>query len=129
MYDSAGEAAYARHLDLLKRTGKILRWDRGQSQIVFHGGALERLIRFKPDFIVTELDGSSHADDFKGLVRLKPKIGKSGKLGLGKLELPEAFRLRVILWEAKFPNLPVRVVDQYGNVKWTLDEKRRGVAA
>ena len=120
-YDSQMEANRAATLELERRAGRILGWERGSSVVVFPGPTRARTIRFKPDFIVYHLDGSTHAEDVKGLVRLKPRMGVRG-LRRGQLVLPKDVRIRIILWEALFPDIPVLVVDQHGVVMWRLGE-------
>jgi hypothetical protein len=121
-YDSAAEANRAAQLDLLVRAGKIRAWFRGKSTVVFSDGGRERTITFTPDFIIHNHDDSVYAEDVKGLVRLRPKMGKLGMLR-GRLVLAKDFRLRAILWEARFPEIPIKVVDANGNVLWQLDHR------
>jgi hypothetical protein len=101
-YDSGAEANYAAILELRRKAGQIRCWKRGQIQTLIEGPNRRRRITYRPDFIVTSNDGRSEAIDVKGV-------------------LPRDFRLRAILWERKFPDLPLRVVDRDGNVKWSLD--------
>ena len=101
-YDSAAEANYAAILELRKKAHQIERWERGTPQILVDGPTRRLRITYRPDFIVYNLDHSREAIDVKGVV------GRE-------------FRLKAILWAHKFPNVPLRVVDLNGNVKWQLE--------
>jgi|GEM_PF-4368184 len=105
-YDSKMEANYAARLDLEKRAGKILNWWRGERVDLLGSPGRPGRVTYKPDFHVVYPDGQEVAIDVKGAV-------------------PRDFRIRVALWELKFPNLPLRVVDKDGNVCWP--KKRRPV--
>lgn len=101
-YDSRAEARRAMDLVLLKAAGKIHRWERGEAQVLLEGRTRSRRVTYKPDFIVWDTERRAHAEDVKGMV-------------------PKDFRIKAILWERRFPDLPLRVVDANGNLKWSLD--------
>lgn len=88
VYDSRGEAEYARRLDLLLAAGRIARWRRGTDWEI-----LERPNRivYRPDFEVWRLDGTLEAHDFKGM------------------ETP-VFKLKAKLFRARYPGVPLVVV-------------------
>lgn len=109
-YDSAAEAHYAAILELQKKAGRIVRWERGTPQILIDGPTKRLRITYRPDFLVYYDNGACEAVDVKGVV-------------------PEAFRLRAILWRRKFPGIPLRVVDKDGNQKWSLDGRAKERAA
>lgn len=113
LYPSAAEAAHAQRLDLLKRGGKIHGWRRGRPIVLVEGETRRKTIRYCPDFLVTNLDGTTVAIDVKGVVTRE-------------------FRMKAILWEKKFPRTPLMIVDARGRQKPALDytaPKRRAVNA
>jgi hypothetical protein len=106
IWDSAAEANYAAILELQRKGGKIARWERGTAQILIDGPNRSRRVTYKPDFIVYYGDQTREAIDVKGCV-------------------PRDFRIKALLWEQRFPNLPLRVIDRDGNTKWTLEPAKR----
>lgn len=105
-FDSKAEARRAAELELLRLAGKIHRWERGTPQVLVEGPTRRRRITYKPDFIVWDNEWHCHAEDVKGAV-------------------PRDFRLRAILWEQKFPRIPLQVIDSRGQVVWSLDDPPR----
>ena len=63
-YDSKAEAAHAARLDLAKRAGAIADWKR-QVPIDIGDPGIDR--PYRVDFVVTENDGSIHAEEVKGV--------------------------------------------------------------
>ena len=114
LYDSAAEAHRAATLDLLVKAGRIVRWERGSRQLVFDGG-VGRKVFYTPDFLVWRGDRQAHAEEVKGVAR---------DWRTKRLILPRDLRIRLILWEVKYPDLPVIVVDRDGSVIWRLNSKR-----
>lgn len=94
-YDSAGEAAWAEHLDLLQMAGQIREWQRGRVWVLLQAPKKRDCITLKPDFEVWGSDGSFRCVDFKGVVT------------------PE-FRLKAKLWKAVYPSVPLYVVKADG---------------
>ncbi len=113
LYDSGTEASRAASLDLLQLAKKIHRWERGVSQIILDEG-IGRRVSYCPDFLVWTDAHTCRAEEVKGFARDKKK----------RLVLPRDLRIRLILWESRFPNLPVVVVDGEGNELWRLPKKR-----
>ena len=113
LYDSAAESHRAATLDLLTRAGKLARWERGASQVILDDG-VGRSVSYCPDFIVYMNDGTRRAEEVKGYARDKKK----------RLVLPRDLRMRMILWEQKFVNLPVIVVDKDGTELWKLPPRK-----
>lgn len=91
-YASAAEARYAAKLDLWLRVGELLSWHRGRQYVLVDGPTPAHRITYTPDFECVAMDGTDYVVDVKGAT-------------------PRDFRLRAILWAAKFPDRPLRVVD------------------
>ncbi len=113
LFDSKTEASRAASLDLFQLAGKIHRWERGASQVLLDEG-IGRRVSYCPDFLVWTDAHTCRAEEVKGFARDRKK----------RLVLPRDLRIRLILWETKFPNLPVVVVDGEGNELWRLPAKR-----
>ena len=92
-YDSAGEAEYARRLDLLKAAGAIHDWRRGGEWVLLDSptGRKRDGITLRPDFEVWPAPGRLEVRDFKGVVT-------------------EVFRLKALLFKARFPDVPLLIV-------------------
>jgi hypothetical protein len=90
LYDSRGEAAYARHLDLLKAAGHIRGWRRGRRWPLVPG------VTLRPDFEVTLPDGSLECRDFKGCVTRE-------------------FTVKAKVWAVVYPTVPLVVVRADGS--------------
>lgn len=109
VYDSADEAARAAMLELLRMAGKIERWERGAKQSLIDLGPGKR-VTYKPDFIVIGKEGQRWAEDVKGT---KNKDGRTVAITVTR-----EFRIKALLWETRFPNLPLRVVNRDGDIIW-----------
>ena len=109
LYDSKAEAAYAADLDMRKRAGLIERWERGEKQTLVGGGPSGRKVTYRPDFIVYAKDGTAHAVDVKGYVTRE-------------------FRIKAILWELRFPHMPLLTVKNGREVDVLAPYRRRGAA-
>jgi Protein of unknown function (DUF1064) len=96
VYDSRGEAAYARRLDLLRAAGAIRDWRRGGVWVLLDAPRTRDRITLRPDFEVVRNDGSLRAVDFKGC-------------------LTREFRLKAKLWRAVYPAVPLYVVRADGS--------------
>ena len=88
VYDSRGEADYARHLDRRLAAGQLRSWRRGRDWLLLEP---PNTIRYRPDFEVWRLDGTLEAHDFKGM------------------ETP-VFKLKAKLFRARYPGVPLVVV-------------------
>lgn len=104
VWDSAGEADYARHLDVLKAAGQIHDWGRGYRiqllpAIAIAGGKAQRTV-YIPDFFVklTPLN-VAYFIDFKGV------------------QTP-IFRLKMRLLKDKHPEIRVLLVTKDGGQTW-----------
>ena len=98
-YDSAGEAAYARHLDVLKASGHIHEWRRGRPWVLLDpppGGRRRDGIRYVPDFEVWPSPGQLELREFKGA-------------------LTREFRLKAKLFRARYPDVPLVLVRANGS--------------
>ena len=99
MYDSAGEAEYARRLDLLKAAGAIHAWRRGGTWVLLDpppGGGRRERITLRPDFEVWPAPGRLEVRDFKGVVTA-------------------VFRLKALLFKRRYPDVPLVVVRADGS--------------
>ena len=63
VYDSKGEAAHARRLDLLKGAGEVRWWLRQVPVMIGEPGVDKP---YRVDFVVCNADGSVHAEEYKG---------------------------------------------------------------
>jgi hypothetical protein len=97
-YDSAGEAEYARHLDLLQAAGAIRAWRRGGEWVLLDSptGKKRDGITLRPDFEVWPAPGQLEVRDFKGVVTA-------------------VFRLKAKLWKARYPDVPLVIVRADGS--------------
>lgn len=95
VYDSAGEAAYAQRLDMLKAAGHIKDWRRGREWVLVEAPKKRDRICLRPDFEVTRPDGTLYVLDFKGM-------------------LTPVFRLKAKLWKAVYPTVPLMIVKADG---------------
>ena len=84
-FDSKAEARRYEELKLLKMAGEILNF-KTQPSFRFDSG-----VRYRPDFIVWNADGTCHVEDVKGMETADFKIKKK-------------------TWEHEYPQLPLRVV-------------------
>lgn len=106
-YDSSIEAYRASQLDLLQKAGKIEGWCRGEKDLIADGGVGKRAW-YKPDFCVWDAM-SSWVEDVKAQDRKT-----------GKAIVTQGFRLKAILWALRYPDLPLRVVNKFGEIIWRL---------
>lgn len=90
VYDSRGEAEYARQLDLLLAAGRLRSWRRGRPWLLLEP---PNKVTYTPDFEVTTLAGELRCLDFKGV-------------------LTEVFRLKAKLFRARYPGVPLIVVKE-----------------
>lgn len=106
-YDSKAEANYAGVLELQRRAREISAWRRGFAHILASATVLGREYRatYKPDFLVTKLDGSVEAIDVKGV-------------------LAPSFKIKWILWMERYAYMPLRAVDRDGRQVWPKEKKR-----
>jgi hypothetical protein len=97
VYDSRGEAEYARTLDLRKAAGAIRDWRRGTSWMLLESptGRKRDGIEYIPDFHVWDAQGDFYVLDFKGV-------------------LTREFRLKAKLWRAVYPAIPLVIVKANG---------------
>lgn len=99
VYDSRGEAEYARHLDLLKVAGVIHDWRRGGEWVLLDappGGNRRERITLRPDFEVWPAPGRLEVRDFKGVVTA-------------------VFRVKARLFKRRYPNVPLIIVRADGS--------------
>ena len=94
VFDSRGEAEYARRLDALKAAGEIRDWRRGREWVLLDGPRRADRITYRPDFEV-EVGGALRCVDFKGM-------------------LTREFRLKAKLWRHAYPDVPLYVVKADG---------------
>src|SRR5262249_62072745 len=66
VYDSAGEAGYARRLDRRLAAGAIRAWTRGREWVLLDGPRRRDRITYRPDFEVTDAAGAFYVVRFKG---------------------------------------------------------------
>lgn len=103
-WDSAGEAEYARHLDMLKAAGHIHDWGRGYRiellpAIAIAGGKATRTV-YVPDFFVKFTPQMvAYFIEFKGVQTA-------------------VFRLKMRLLKNKHPNIRVLLVTKDGGQIW-----------
>lgn len=90
VYDSKGEAAYARTLDLLLAAGHLRSWRRGRPWLLLEP---PNKVTYTPDFEVMTLAGELRCLDFKGVVT-------------------EVFKLKAKLFRARYPDVPLVVVKE-----------------
>lgn len=64
--------------------------------MLIQGPTRQRRVTYTPDFVIRKPDGSSYAVDVKGAI-------------------VRDLRIKVLLWEQRFPNLPLVIVDVDGN--------------
>jgi hypothetical protein len=97
VYDSRGEAEYARQLDLRKAAGAIRDWRRGMPWTLLESptGRKRDGIEYTPDFHVWDAQGAFTAVDFKGMET-------------------EVFKLKAKLWRYAYPTVPLFVVKADG---------------
>lgn len=99
LYDSAAEAAYAQHLDLLKAAGAIADWGRGAPIELIPGNRKQRVV-YVPDFWVRERsDEAPFLVDVKGVETVVWRL---------KMRLLRHFR----------PDLRLKVVGTGGKERW-----------
>ena len=100
VYDSRGEAGYARHLDLLKAAGAIHDWRRGREWVLLEtpSGKKRDGITYRPDFELWDAPDRRgfRVVDFKGMVTRE-------------------FRLKAKLWKAHYPDVPLVVARADGS--------------
>lgn len=99
VYDSRGEAEYARHLDLLKAAGVIHDWRRGGEWVLLDtppGGSRRDRITLRPDFEVWPEPGRLEVRDFKGV-------------------MTAVFRVKARLFKRRYPNVPLIIVRADGS--------------
>jgi hypothetical protein len=98
VYDSAGEAEYARRLDFLKAAGHIQDWRRGEPWTLLESptGRKRDGITYTPDFHVWDAQGGFSVVDVKGVETA-------------------VFRLKARLWRAVYPTVPLLVVRADGS--------------
>ena len=96
-YDSAGEAEYARRLDLLKAAGAIHDWRRGGEWVLLDAPRRRDRITLRPDFEVWDTPDQRgfRVVDFKGV-------------------FTAVFRLKLKLWKAAYPGVPFFVARANG---------------
>ena len=90
-YPSRGEAAYARHLDLLKAAGTIHDWRRGREWVLLDAPRRRDRIVYVPDFEVWPTPEQFELREFKGA-------------------MTPSFRLKAKLFKARYPDVPLVVV-------------------
>jgi hypothetical protein len=90
-YASAGEAEYARRLDLLKGAGAIHDWRRGREWVLLDAPRRRDRIVYVPDFEVWTTPGRLELRDFKGVVT-------------------QVFRLKARFFRARYPDVPLVLV-------------------
>lgn len=95
VYDSRGEAEYARRLDLLKAAGQITDWRRGTPWVLLDAPRRADRITYRPDYHVWLPGGDFYVLDFKGV-------------------LTREFRLKAKLWRAVYPTIPLVIVNADG---------------
>lgn len=93
VYDSAAEAYRAATLDLLIKAGEIKSYRR-QPVYTFKCG-----VRYVSDFEICGKSGETWCEDVKSLGTVTA-----------------AFRLKFKLMKDEYPDIPVRVIDKYGNL-------------
>jgi len=96
-YDSAGEAEYARRLDLLKAAGVIHDWRRGREWVLLDAPRRRDRITMLPDFEIWDAPDQRgfRVVDFKGV-------------------LTAVFRLKLKLWKAVYSDVPFFVAKADG---------------
>ena len=96
-YDSAGEAEYARRLDLLKAAGAIHDWRRGREWVLLDAPRRRDSITLRPDFEVFPAPERLELHDFKGV-------------------MTATFRLKAKLFKARYQEVPLIVVRADGSM-------------
>jgi Protein of unknown function (DUF1064) len=98
VYDSRGEAEYAARLDLLEAAGAIRAWRRGRVWTLLDGPRRCDRITLRPDFEVWDAvePGGFRCLDCKGVET-------------------QAWRLKVRLWRAVYPTIPLYVTRADGS--------------
>jgi hypothetical protein len=98
VYDGAGEAAYARHLDLLQAAGAIRAWRRGTPGTLLESptGRKRDGIEDTPDVHVWDARGARYVVDFEGCVTRE-------------------FTLKATRWRTVYPTVPLGVVRADGS--------------
>lgn len=71
-YRSSWEANYARYLQWLKESNKILDW-KHEAEVFWFEGIKRGVVSYLPDFCVTELDGTKEYHEVKGWFDAKSK--------------------------------------------------------
>jgi uncharacterized protein DUF1064 len=86
-YDSAGEAEYARMLDLGCAAGSITDWERPKPFVLLDAPKPRDRVTYKPDFYVIPKAGMSYYVDYKGSAMTETA----------------SWRIKVKLWKQKIP--------------------------
>jgi len=102
VYDSKGEAGLAQELDLLVKSGQVLKVE-PQVQFILYGKNGGKICTHRPDFLLTFRDGHHEVYEYKGYAT-------------------EIWRLKLKLWEDNYPEIPYYVVT--ANERYYLKAKR-----
>lgn len=98
MHDSIGEADYCNELEFLRRAKEIKSFESQVTFILEVNG--KKICEHRPDFVVTELDGTKAVHEYKGVATA-------------------VWRLKKKLFEATHPDIPYYVIPHKGRGRWS----------